>query len=127
MKSKDSAGCAVCGASAAAAAPLLVVEQLRHMDCPLEHRLALCPEHGEALRAGELTPHSIIYEWTRRQLAEIYDGTRLVLVPTLTCLACNASLTTPAEGECVPCPACGARNQVGSALGHPTAIRLETP
>jgi phage FluMu protein Com len=67
----------------------------------------------------------IVYEWTQRHHSALYDGTRLVLVPALTCLACNALLLDGTR-ERVACPECGAFNRVGSALGHPTAIGLES-
>lgn len=123
MKAVDSSRCAVCDAPAVQA-PRLIVEQDRHFDCSLQHRIGLCAEHGAALRAGELEPHRIIYEWTQRHHAELYDGTRLVLAPRLTCLACNAFLAS-SVGNRTACPECGALNRLGSALGHPAVVRLD--
>jgi hypothetical protein len=124
MMQLESERCAVCDAPAASA-PRLVVEQDRHYDCPRQHPIGLCAEHGAALRGGQLAPHEIVYQWTQRHHDELYDGTRLVLVPRLTCLACNAIFATDAHDR-FACPECGAVNVIGTALGYPAVIRLES-
>ena len=123
MKALNSSRCALCD-SPAAAAPRLVIEQDRHYDCPLRHEVGLCDQHGAELRAGVIEPHRVIYEWTQKHHDELYDGTRLVLAPQLTCLACNAVLE-PSDAERATCPGCGAINRIGSALGYPTTVRLD--
>jgi hypothetical protein len=123
MKALDSSRCAVCDGPAAEA-PRLIVEQDRHFDCPFQHHIGLCETHGAALRGGGLEPHRVIYAWTQRHHDKLYDGTRLVLMPRMTCLACNALLET-SVGDHTACPACGALNRLGSALGHPMTVRLD--
>jgi predicted RNA-binding Zn-ribbon protein involved in translation (DUF1610 family) len=122
MKTMDASRCAVCGARAVDR-PRLTVEQDRHYDCPRLHPVGLCADHGAALRAGTLPLHQVLYDWTQKHHDELYDGTRLYLAPRLTCLECNEPLA--GSDERVTCPACGKVNVVGTALGHPAAIRLE--
>src|SRR5215203_378411 len=89
MKNCDVSHCAVCGETSVDR-PRLFVEQDRHYDCPLEHGVGLCQAHGEALRCGEISPQEILYAWVRRHHEELYDGTRIHLVPRMSCLGCNA-------------------------------------
>jgi len=121
MKSLNGVCCAVCGA-ASVDKPRLLVEQDRHYDCPREHSVGLCATHGQALRDGELTPQQILYQWVQENHDELYDGTRLHLLPRLTCLGCNEPFAT--SDETYTCPKCGTVNVIGSALGHPAAIRI---
>jgi hypothetical protein len=122
MKNLDASRCAVCGARSVDT-PRLSVEQDRHYDCPRQHAVGLCAEHGSALRAGTLTLHTVLYGWIQRNHDALYDGTRLYISPRLACLGCNSLLAS--SGERVTCAACGAVNIVGTALGHPAAVRLE--
>jgi hypothetical protein len=122
MKALDSSRCAMCDAPSVEA-PRLLIEQDRHYDCPFRHQVGLCDPHGAELRAGVLAPQRVIYEWTQKHHDELYDGTRLILMPRLTCLACNGSLEET-EDERVACPACGAINRIGSALGYPATVGL---
>jgi hypothetical protein len=117
--------CAVCGAPAIAA-PRLFLRQERHFDCPCTHEVGLCEEHAAALRAGLLPPHRVVFDWTQRFHDEIYEGTRLILKPQLTCLACNAPLSELSEEHAarLRCEACGAHNAIGTALGDRVAVRL---
>jgi phage FluMu protein Com len=121
MKTCDASHCAVCG-NLSADRPRLFVEQDRHYDCPQEHGVGLCKEHGEALRTGRLTPQEILYDWVRRHHDEIYDGTRIYLMPRMTCLGCNATFASSEQNY--NCPDCGTVNVLGTALGHPTAVRV---
>lgn len=121
MKTCDASHCAVCG-DVSAERPRLFVEQDRHYDCPQEHGIGLCKEHGEALRTGRLTPQEILYDWVRRHHDEIYDGTRIYLMPRMTCLGCNATFASSEENY--SCPDCGTVNVLGTALGHPAAVRI---
>ncbi len=119
--------CGLCAAPAVAA-PRLVIQQDRHFDCPRRHEVALCEEHGSALRSGLLALHQLIFDWTHRHHAHLYDGTRLVLRTELTCLGCNAALTgapaSNAEETPLRCDACGGTNVLGAALGHPAIVRF---
>ena len=123
MKPLNGVRCAVCGA-ASADTPHLLVEQDRHYDCPREHSVGLCSVHGEALRTGQITPHQIFSQWIQEHHDELYDGTRLHLLPRLTCLGCNAVFAT--SDETYRCATCGTINVIGTALGHPTAVRVAT-
>jgi len=123
MKKCDVSHCAVCG-EASVDRPRLFVEQDRHYDCPLEHGVGLCEVHGQALRCGEITPQEILFNWVRRHHDELYDGTRIHLMPRMTCLGCNAMFATSEERY--TCPDCGTVNVLGTALGHPTAVRIAT-
>lgn len=119
--------CALCEVPAASA-PRLVIQQERHFDCPRRHEVALCEEHGAALRSGLLALHQLVFDWTHRNHADLYDGTRLVLRTELTCLGCNAALPGGAAASAAEtllrCDACGATNVLGAALGHPAIVRL---
>ena len=119
------APCAICGISAVPA-PRLFLRQERHFDCPRTHKVGLCAEHGAALRAGLLPPHRVVFDWTQRFHDEIYEGTRLILQPQLTCLACNAPLSESPEEHVarLRCNACGGHNAIGTALGYRVAVRL---
>jgi Zn finger protein HypA/HybF involved in hydrogenase expression len=121
MKTLNGVHCAVCGA-ASVDKPRLLVEQDRHYDCPREHSVGLCATHGEALRVGEITPQQILYQWVQENHDDLYDGTRLHLLPRLTCLGCNEPFAT--SDDAYTCAKCGAVNVIGSALGHPAAIRI---
>jgi len=48
MSLPNSQTCGVCDRPAAPA-PRLTVRQDRHFDCPLQHEIGLCAEHGAAL------------------------------------------------------------------------------
>jgi len=61
--------------------PRLTVRQDRHYDCPLRHEIGLCAEHGAALQNGALPLHPLLFDWTHRHQAELYDRTHLVLFP----------------------------------------------
>lgn len=124
MESTDPEACVLCG-DAAAAAPRIFVRQEHALDAPVAHRLALCRAHGTELGAGERSPQQIIYAWATRVHGDLYRNERLVLRPELRCLACNAPLPPESVND-VGCPACGATNGVGSALGHPVAVRLRS-
>jgi hypothetical protein len=105
-------------------APRLRIRQERHYDCPLYHEVGLCAEHGAALQGGAIALHQLLFDWTHRHHADLYDGTRLVLSAEPMCLGCNAALS-PADGESmVRCPSCGKENVLGSALGTPAIVRL---
>ena len=121
MKTLDGVRCALCGA-ASPDTPRLTVEQDRHYDCPLAHTVGLCATHGAALREGQVTPHQILYQWIQEHHDELYDGTRLLLMPRLTCLGCNAVFAT--SEETYPCPTCNTVNVIGTALGHPASIHV---
>lgn len=121
MKTLNGIHCAVCGA-ASVDAPRLSVEQDRHYDCPKEHAVGLCATHGAALRAGEITLQQVLYQWIQEHHDELYDGTRLLLMPRLTCLGCNTMFAT--TNDTYACPGCGTVNVIGTALGHPAAVRV---
>ena len=121
MKTLNGTRCAVCGA-ASADKPRLSVEQDVHYDCPKEHFVGLCATHGGALRAGEISLHDILYRWVQEHHDELYDGTRLLLMPRLTCLGCNTVFATTNDTH--TCPGCGTVNVIGTALGHPAAVRV---
>lgn len=123
MKTVDASRCAVCGARAADETRLLV-EQDRHFDCPRRHQVGLCPEHGAAVRDGRLAVQEVLYDWVQKHHDELYDGTRLYIAPRLTCLRCNEPFVTNEERHA--CAKCGAINVLGTALGSPAAVRLET-
>lgn len=126
MEKTDPEACVLCG-SPAVDAPRIFVRQEHALDAAVAHRLALCRAHGDALCAGDLTPQQIIYAWATHAHDDLYRNERLVLHPELRCLGCNAALASgdaPATGAALACPSCGARNAIGSALGHPVAVRL---
>lgn len=134
MENADPEECVLC-TKHAADAPRIHIRQELALDAPVAHRLALCAEHGEALRSGALNPQQIIYAWATRAHADLYRNERLVLRPELRCLACDAALPAPAAGAAgaaaapddeseLACPACGAVNVLGSALGHRVAVRM---
>lgn len=123
MKTLNGIHCAVCGA-ASADKPRLSVEQDVHYDCPKEHAVGLCATHGDALRAGQITLQDVLYQWVQDHHDELYDGTRLLLMPRLTCLGCNTAFAT--NDEKYACPTCGTVNVIGTALGHPAAVRIAT-
>ena len=128
MEKTDAKACVLCG-SPPVDAPRIHVRQELALDAAVAHRLALCQAHGDELRGGDLTPQQIIYAWATRAHDDLYRNERLVLQPELRCLACNAELVAPdpaaPDGEtAIPCSACGAMNAIGSALGHPVAVRL---
>jgi hypothetical protein len=127
MEKTDPETCVLCG-SPAVDAPRISVRQEHALDAAVAHRLALCRTHGDELRAGDCTPQRIIYAWATRAHEDLYRNERLVLRPELRCLACNAALhaTDPPAQE-IACSACGAANRLGSALGHPVAVRLDAP
>jgi len=119
----DSRTCGVCD-QPAVPTPRLTILQDRHYDCPIRHEIGLCVEHGAALQAGTIALHQLLFDWTHRHHAELYDGTRLVLCAEPVCLGCNAALS-PGEGETsVRCAACGKANLLGNALGSPAIVRL---
>jgi hypothetical protein len=122
MERTDPEMCVLCG-EPAAGAPRIFVRQVRGLDASIAHRLALCRAHGAELVAGERTPQQIIYAWATRAHDDLYRNERLVLQPELRCLACNGALPRDSAIE-VRCPACGAANGLGSALGHPVAVRV---
>jgi hypothetical protein len=124
MEKTESGSCVLCG-EPAVAAPRVFVRQERELDVPVLHRLALCFMHGESLRNGENNPQQIIYAWATRAYEDLYHNERLVLRPELHCLACNGSIDggNPV-GEEARCPSCGTMNGIGSALGHPVAVRV---
>jgi hypothetical protein len=128
MEKTEPVPCVLCGDSAAET-PRIHVRQEHELDSPVAHRLAICGKHGEELRVGAITPQHIIYTWATHADPGLYRGERLVLRPELRCLACNTSL---GHGDGAPeaqvaelrCRKCSAMNAVGSALGHPVAVRL---
>lgn len=128
MEKPHPEACVLCGESAARA-PRIVVHQEHAHAATQDHALALCDAHGAELRAGRLTPQSIIYTWATRAHSALYQNERLVLRPELACLECNAALPGDVRdaGDVerdVTCAACGATNTLGSALGHRVAVRL---
>jgi hypothetical protein len=147
MEQTDPEACVLCGAPAVDA-PRIFIRQELALDAAVAHRLAFCPVHAERLRAGQLTPQQIIYAWATRMHGDLYRNERLVLLPELRCLACNAALSpdraviestappaarpaTPDAGDAgdapgaeIACARCGAINELGSALGHCVAVRL---
>jgi hypothetical protein len=123
-------GCVVCG-QPAVRAPRIVVRQEYEHDLATTHVLSLCVTHGGELRAGRSTPQQIIFTWASRAHRELYRGERVVLLPELLCLECNAPLSeerddgeAPDAARDVACPECGAINTLGSALGHRVAVSL---
>jgi phage FluMu protein Com len=128
MEKTHPSTCVLCGAPAVDA-PRIHIRQEHDLDAPVAHHLAFCDEHGTELSRGQLTPQQIIYDWATHAHADLYRNERMVLVPELRCLACNALLadgngTSPAE---IACAACGAMNELGSALGHRVAVRIVGP
>lgn len=128
MEKTDPAACVLCG-EPPVDTPRIFVRQDHDMDAPVGHRLALCARHAAELRAGERSPQQIIYDWATRAHGELYRNERLVLRPELRCLACNAPLPDPngagaAEARCTEC---GTTNLIGSALGHPVAVKIGDP
>jgi hypothetical protein len=123
-------GCVLCG-QPAVRAPRMVVRQEYEHDLATTHVLPLCAAHGAELRAGRSTPQQIIYTWASRAHRELYRGERVVLLPELLCLECNAPLPEDrADGDApeatrdVSCTECGAVNTLGSALGHRVAVSV---
>lgn len=136
MENTDPEACVLCE-KRAVDAPRIHIRQELALDAPVAHRLALCAEHGEALRSGGLNPQQIIYAWATRAHADLYRNERLVLRPELRCLACDVVLSVPGTGAAggpaaaapegdseLACAACGAVNVLGSALGHRVAVRM---
>ena len=124
MEKTESGSCVLCG-EPSVAAPRVFVRQERELDVPVLHRLPLCFAHGESLRIGDNNPQQIIYAWATRAYDDLYRNERLVLRPELHCLACNGSIEAGnGIGDEARCPACGTMNAIGSALGHPVAVRV---
>jgi hypothetical protein len=123
MALPDGRICGICD-QPAAPAPRLTVLQDRHYDCPQQHEIGLCAEHGTALQGGAIALHQLLFDWTHRHHAELYDGTRLVLAAETRCLGCNVPLSPGEDESSVRCPACGRTNVIGSALGSPAIVRL---
>jgi hypothetical protein len=123
MSTIESSRCGLCE-HPAAAAPRLRIRQERHYDCPRFHDVGLCAGHGAELQGGEIALHQLLFDWTHRHHADLYDGTRLILSAEPMCLGCNAALS-PRDGEStVRCDSCGKTNVLGSALGSPAFVRL---
>jgi hypothetical protein len=128
VEKTDLPTCFLCSAPAVDA-PRIHIRQEHDLAAPVAHHLAFCDEHGTELRRGQLTPQQIIYDWATRAHGDLYRNERLVLVPELRCLACDAPLPdSNGNGTSeARCAACGATNELGSALGHRVAVRIGGP
>jgi len=125
---KTDPACVLC-ADPAASAPRIFIRQEHDLDAPVAHQLCLCHRHGEELRDGVITPQQIIYTWATHAHHALCGNERLVLRPELRCLSCNASLGDADDAPAPPapeirCSKCGIANEIGSALGHPVAVRV---
>lgn len=129
--------CVIC-AEPGARAPRIYIRQHREIAQERVHELSLCKTHGAALRAGEIAPPKIIYDWAYRERARLIDSARLVLRPELRCLACNSLLpTVDQDGDLgridgerlgLVCSHCRTQNVVGFALGCMVAVKqVATP
>lgn len=124
MENADPESCVLCD-QPAVAAPRIHLRQERELARPVEHCLRLCASHGTEWREGRLPPQQIIYTWAIREHDAISRNERLVIVPELRCLGCDAPLADtagPAAAAEIACARCGAQNTIGTALGYPVAV-----